>query len=187
MKSLKGIGIVLLNNFAGPGMGGGEVHLLNVASACRDAGMDVHVICQPGGELESAARALGVTVAPYRLGRRNMLRTVSRIRRTAGPSRPRARPSRLPSSRCRSSRTTTASTTRNSRCWRRRTCRRRGSRRSHPALRRSWRWSAREGRSAGGSRSASIRSASGRAREGPSDYVSAWRPPHGGTPKCLVV
>lgn len=81
MKSLKGIGIVLLNNFAGPGMGGGEVHLLNVASACRDAGMDVHVICQPGGELESAARALGVTVAPYRLGRRNMLRTVSRMRK----------------------------------------------------------------------------------------------------------
>lgn len=81
MKSLKGVGIALLNNFAGPGMGGGEVHLLNVARACRDAGMDVHVICEPGGELESGARGLGVTVAPYRLGRRNMLRTVSRMRK----------------------------------------------------------------------------------------------------------
>jgi len=34
---------------------------------------------------------------------------------------------------------------------------------------------------------APLRSASGRARERPSDYVSAWRPPRGGTSKCLVV
>ncbi|MDO8962995.1 MAG: glycosyltransferase family 4 protein [Coriobacteriia bacterium] len=84
MRSLKGIGILLVNNFAGPGMGGGEVHLLNLARACRDAGMLVHVVCQPGGELEAAARALGVTVAPYRLGRRNLLRTSSRIRKYVG-------------------------------------------------------------------------------------------------------
>jgi glycosyltransferase involved in cell wall biosynthesis len=81
MKSLKGSGIVFVNNFSGPGMGGGEVHMLNIARACRDTGMHVHVVCEPGGDLEAAARALGVTVAPYRLGRRNFVRTISRIRK----------------------------------------------------------------------------------------------------------
>lgn len=81
MKPLARVGILFLNNFAGPGLGGGEVHLLNVARACKTAGMDVHVVCQPGGALADEARALGVTVAPYRLARTNLVRTVSRMRK----------------------------------------------------------------------------------------------------------
>lgn len=81
MKPLTGVGIVFLNNFAGPGLGGGEVHLLNVARACIGAGMDVHVVCEPGGALVEAARGIGATVAPYRLGKANVLRTSSRMRK----------------------------------------------------------------------------------------------------------
>lgn len=64
---LRGVTIVFVNNFAGPGLGGGEIYLLNLARGCIDTGMEVHVVSEPEGRLIDEARALGAAVAPYRL------------------------------------------------------------------------------------------------------------------------
>ena len=63
---LSGRSVVFLNNFAGPGLGGGEVHLLHLVDSCLAAGMTVHVLCEPGGGLAAALDGVGVTVAPLR-------------------------------------------------------------------------------------------------------------------------
>ena len=63
---LSGRTVVFLNNYAGPGFGGGEVHLLHLVDSCVAAGMTVHVLCEPGGGLAAALDGVGVTVAPLR-------------------------------------------------------------------------------------------------------------------------
>jgi len=81
MRGLKGATIVFVDNFAGPGLGGGEVHMFRLIDACLEQGMYVHVICCPDTYVEQVARERGVTVARYHLSRRNLLRTASRIRK----------------------------------------------------------------------------------------------------------
>lgn len=55
-------GILFINNFPGPGMGGGEVQVLSIMRGCVEAGMRVHLACVPGSALGVAAAAAGVTV-----------------------------------------------------------------------------------------------------------------------------
>jgi len=78
---LDGVAILFLNNFAGPGIGGGETHLVNLARRCLDAGVDVHVMCQPGGDLERATRALGANVQALRFGAARLPWTLRSVRR----------------------------------------------------------------------------------------------------------
>jgi len=59
--------IVFVNNFAGPGLGGGEVQLLAVVKACVSAGMRVTVVCQRGTDVSEAMRDAGATVAEANL------------------------------------------------------------------------------------------------------------------------
>ena len=62
MPDLSDKRIVVINNFGGPGMGGGEVQTLNVLRAGADAGLAVYLICPPGAALGIAAREIGVAV-----------------------------------------------------------------------------------------------------------------------------
>jgi glycosyltransferase involved in cell wall biosynthesis len=71
--------IVFVNNFTGSGLGGGEVHMRRLVMGARDAGMDVHVICCPGTGVESEMRALGATVSPDDLNRKNPWASASRL------------------------------------------------------------------------------------------------------------
>ena len=54
--------IVYVNNFAGPGMGGGEIQLLRIIRGCVRAGWDVRVLCPPGADLGDRASAEGAHV-----------------------------------------------------------------------------------------------------------------------------
>lgn len=81
MRALDGRSIVFVNNFPGPGLGGGEAHLLTLVRACTAAGMNVHVICQRGSDMQAAAIEAGAAVAPYAMGGANVMRTASRIRK----------------------------------------------------------------------------------------------------------
>jgi glycosyltransferase involved in cell wall biosynthesis len=54
--------LLLVNNFPGPGIGGGEVLTLNVAKAAADAGMDVTVVTVPEAPLADAALERGYDV-----------------------------------------------------------------------------------------------------------------------------
>ncbi len=80
MNALDGVGILFVNNFAGPGLGGGETHLLAIAAACRDAGMGVHVVCEAGRDLEAAARREGYGVLGVRFRGTASLAAVARVR-----------------------------------------------------------------------------------------------------------
>ncbi|TLM76675.1 MAG: glycosyltransferase family 4 protein [Actinobacteria bacterium] len=81
MRPLEGRTIVFVNNFAGPGLGGGEEHLLALVRATVGAGMHAHVICPKRSDLRAAAAGAGAIVAPYALEKRNVVRTASRIRK----------------------------------------------------------------------------------------------------------
>jgi glycosyltransferase involved in cell wall biosynthesis len=65
--------ILLVDDYRHANIGGGEHHLLRVASGCREAGYRVGVVCAPGSGLESHASLAGHEVWPVRTGR-NILR-----------------------------------------------------------------------------------------------------------------
>lgn len=73
MRVLRTPRIVFVNNFLGPGMGGGEVLLMHVIRACVAEGWDVAVVCPPRTALASRAGDAGAEViecgmAPARVG-----------------------------------------------------------------------------------------------------------------------
>ena len=81
---LSGRTIVFVNNYAGPSLGGGEVHLINVVGACLAEGMAVHVLCEPGGGLATALDGLGVTVVPFRASPAKLFGVVRDVRSYCG-------------------------------------------------------------------------------------------------------
>lgn len=78
METLARTRVVYVNNFPGPQYGGGEVHLLHIASGAQAAGLDVTIVALPGSGLAVDARARDLDVvelditspasAPARLG-----------------------------------------------------------------------------------------------------------------------
>jgi glycosyltransferase involved in cell wall biosynthesis len=58
-----------------------ERRWLRVMAALLERGATVMLICTPKAALEDPARALGVTIAPYRLDKLNLVRTRSRLRK----------------------------------------------------------------------------------------------------------
>lgn len=63
--------VIIVNNFPGPGMGGGEVQLLTVVEALISAGMHVQVVAVPRSAFAERCRELGaqVTMTPMTLAR----------------------------------------------------------------------------------------------------------------------
>ncbi len=80
MSTLRGRGIAFVNNFPGPGLGGGERHLLELVSAALAAGMRVSVVCVPGSGTAEAARAAGAAVVEAPMGVADTLSAVRAIR-----------------------------------------------------------------------------------------------------------
>lgn len=72
--------IVFVNNFPGPGLGGGEQHLLRLVRGCVAAEMRVHVICQEGSPVEAAATEAGAIAVPMRLEGASVFGASSAIR-----------------------------------------------------------------------------------------------------------
>jgi len=67
VSELSSAHIVFVNNFAGPGLGGGEVQLLAVVRACVSAGMRVTVVCQRDADVAGVLRDAGADVAEANL------------------------------------------------------------------------------------------------------------------------
>ncbi len=63
-SELRGRRILFVNNFPGPGLGGGETHLLALTNALVEAGMEVVVACSPGGPVADAVVAAGAQAVP---------------------------------------------------------------------------------------------------------------------------
>lgn len=78
---LTGAGIVFLDNFAGPGMGGGEVHLMHLVRATLAAEMRVRVVCPEGSQLAVVARDVGAEVTEAAMGAYRVPALVLEVRR----------------------------------------------------------------------------------------------------------
>jgi glycosyltransferase involved in cell wall biosynthesis len=63
--------IVFVNNFRGPGLGGGETQLVHLLRGCRAAGVDARLLHTGNAELEVSARAAGASTAILPLEPRN--------------------------------------------------------------------------------------------------------------------
>lgn len=62
MSDRQSADILFVNNFAGPGLGGGEVQLLAIVRACVDAGMRIAVVCERGADIATVLRDAGADV-----------------------------------------------------------------------------------------------------------------------------
>lgn len=67
MPDLSSTRILFVNNFSGPGLGGGEVQLLHVVQACISAGMSVSVVCAPGSDVARSMSEAGAEVSETRM------------------------------------------------------------------------------------------------------------------------
>ncbi len=88
MNRLPGASIAFVNNFAGPGLGGGEVYLLNLIRGCIAAGMRADLVCERDGRLAEEARLLGVSVVPQHFGPARVQAVASAVRRHVRESEP---------------------------------------------------------------------------------------------------
>ncbi|MBU4556712.1 MAG: glycosyltransferase family 4 protein [Actinobacteria bacterium] len=79
MTELTSARILFLDNFKGPGIGGGQVQLLHLARACVEAGMHVTVACQLNGPLPSRVRELGAVVEEIDFSPRDSVACVRRL------------------------------------------------------------------------------------------------------------
>lgn len=73
--------IVFVNNFRGPGLGGGETQLLQLVRGCRAAGMDTRLMNAANDELEAGALRAGAAVQRLPLKPTSILATVRQLRR----------------------------------------------------------------------------------------------------------
>lgn len=80
---LSGTSIVFVNNYPGPGLGGGETYLLALVCGCVDAGMQVTVACVPGSGLVEPASRAGAHVVEMPMGLGTGPSSVRAIRRLA--------------------------------------------------------------------------------------------------------
>lgn len=67
MGDLAATTIVFVNNFPGPGLGGGEVQLLRLIRGCVAVGIDAHLVCVANDDLEREASRAGAVVVRRRL------------------------------------------------------------------------------------------------------------------------
>jgi len=74
--------IIYVNNFSGPGLGGGEVQLLHMLEGAIAEGMDVHLIGPPASGIASAARERGALVTEIELRPASLATSFPRVRRT---------------------------------------------------------------------------------------------------------
>lgn len=81
MTPLRDTAVVFVTSHAGRSLGRVERRWLRVMEALVAEGAHVHLVCALRAPIEPEARARGVTVAPYRLDRLNLLRTRSRLRK----------------------------------------------------------------------------------------------------------
>ena len=80
--SLTDTHIVFVNNFSGPGIGGGEVQLLYMLDGAVDAGMDVHLIAPPKSGIAAAGREHGALVTEIDLRASALPTSFQHLRRT---------------------------------------------------------------------------------------------------------
>jgi glycosyltransferase involved in cell wall biosynthesis len=73
--------LFITSRSAGDTLGRVERRWLRVMKALIERGATVLVICPLRAPLEDRARALGATIAPYRMDKRNLVRTRSRLRK----------------------------------------------------------------------------------------------------------
>jgi len=73
--------LFITSRSAGDTLGRVERRWLRVMKALVERGATVLVICPLRSPLEDRARALGATIAPYRMDKRNLVRTRSRLRK----------------------------------------------------------------------------------------------------------
>jgi len=81
--------IAFINNFAGPGLGGGEVQLVHMLDGAIDAGMDVHLIAPPKSGIARVGRERGALVTELELRASALPLAVPRLRRILGELEPR--------------------------------------------------------------------------------------------------
>lgn len=77
---LAGVPVVIVNNFPGPGMGGGEVQLLPVVAALLDEGAKVTIVAPPGSGFAARAEAMGARVVRAPMSVRRVRAAVAAIR-----------------------------------------------------------------------------------------------------------
>lgn len=80
MTELTSARILFLDNFKGPGIGGGQVQLLHLVRACVEAGMHVTVACQLNGPLPSRVRELGAVAEEIEFSPRDAVVCIRRLR-----------------------------------------------------------------------------------------------------------
>lgn len=80
---LHGATVVVVNNFAGPGMGGGEVQMLPVLEAWIGSGASVALAVPVGSEFGLEARRLGVEVTELEIGPATVPRVLGVLRSLA--------------------------------------------------------------------------------------------------------
>ncbi len=76
---LSGVRVVLVNNFPGPGLGGGEVLILKLARGLAAAGADVSAVVVPGSAFGAELRSAGNTVVEVAMAPSSMWRTLKAI------------------------------------------------------------------------------------------------------------
>ncbi len=80
---LSGVPVVIVNNFQGPGMGGGEVQLLPVTSALLAEGARVCVVAPAGSAFAARTGEMGARVVEAPMSTRHARAAVAAIRETA--------------------------------------------------------------------------------------------------------
>lgn len=81
MKRLSDVRVVIVNNFPGPGLGGGEVQLLPVVEGFIAEGAVVDVLAVPGSAFAQRCRELGARTGEVPMGQLQAASAVAAIRR----------------------------------------------------------------------------------------------------------
>lgn len=79
-RGLEGVGIAFANNFPGPGLGGGERHLIELVDACVREGMAVSVLCVHGSPVGAAAREAGASIREIPMSAAHAVRAARAMR-----------------------------------------------------------------------------------------------------------
>lgn len=81
MTSFRNTTFLFVSSRSADTLGRVERRWLRVMEALLERGATVFLICTPKAALEAPAHALGVSIAPYRLDKVNLIRTRSRVRK----------------------------------------------------------------------------------------------------------
>ncbi len=81
VRSFRDTNILFVTSRSADTLGRVERRWLRVMAALIEQGATVFLICTPKAALEEPARRLGVTIAPYKLDKLNLVRTRSRMRK----------------------------------------------------------------------------------------------------------